>query len=321
MPAAQVLVVDDLPGNRQALIGLLAPYGMTVHGVGSGKEALEWASANRCDLIFMNHLMEGMDGVQTLRAIREAEAERNLRPVPIVALTANTAAETGEFFLERGFQDYISKPIEIVKLDTAVAKWIPPEKHLPGERRQPRDRRRPANRRSFADRRRGERRRIRGGDSAETPPPRKPAETELLLRQLDMLDSYRRHFEQGLAADAAYFSQFAALLESLGAANVPRALREKAASLREAGRSGNTAAVQELLPGFYAELRRISGERDPEAAPLAVPGERTDGLAGTFGAELARLKEALEQGDSGAAGAIMENLQALLKSPPFVPPG
>jgi signal transduction histidine kinase/CheY-like chemotaxis protein len=315
MPAAQALVVDDLPGNRQALIGLLEPYGMTVHSAGSGKEALERAAANRYDLIFVERLMEDMDGVQTLRAIREAEAERNLGAVPVVVLIANAVPETREFFLELGFQDYISRPIAIAQLDVALAKWIPPEKQLSGDRRRSRDRRRSANRRSFADRRRGERRGSRGGDNFETPSG-EPAATKLSRRQLDMLNSYRRHFEQGLAADAAYFNQFAALLESLGSANVPASLREQAASLREAGRSGNTAAIQELLPVFYAELRRITGESDPDAAPGAGP----DGLAGTFGAELARLKKAHEQGDTGAAGAIIEKMQALLKSPPSVPP-
>jgi signal transduction histidine kinase/CheY-like chemotaxis protein len=311
MPSARVLVVDDLPSNRQVITGLLAPYGMQVHSAGSGKEALQQAAANRYDLIFMDHLMEGMDGVQAVQAIREMEAARKIPAVPVIALTANAVTGMREFFLERGFQDYISKPIAIVKLDAAIAQWIPAEKQLPGDRRKPKDRRRAGNRRGFVDRRRGDRERRRDGDrrrnrerdAGQKPLRRGAVETELLQQRLNLLNHYRWHFEQGLAADAAYFKQFAALLESLGTGNLPPALREQAASLREAGRSGNVTTIRELLPGFYAELRRLSLE--------SGQGEKAASLSGVFDARLRRLRQALERGDGGAADALMRELRSL----------
>jgi signal transduction histidine kinase/CheY-like chemotaxis protein len=121
VPYGRVLVVDDMPVNLQVALGLLEPYGLNVDTALSGKEAIEKVrSVPSYDLIFMDHMMPEMDGIEATAIIRQWERE-----VPIIALTANALVGMKEMFLEKGFTDYLSKPIEITKLDEMIARWIP----------------------------------------------------------------------------------------------------------------------------------------------------------------------------------------------------
>ena len=130
-PDANILVVDDVLTNLKVVKGLLAPYGMQVSLCKSGEMALDAIKAIRCDMVFMDHLMPGMDGVETTKRIRALAAEDGyLASMPIVALTANAVFGMHEFFLENGFDDFMSKPIDVVKLNSILEKWIPKEKQL-----------------------------------------------------------------------------------------------------------------------------------------------------------------------------------------------
>jgi CheY-like chemotaxis protein len=86
----------------------------------SGEQAVGLAKENRYDIIFMDHMMPGMDGVEAAAAIRKLEGAA----VPIIALTANAISGMREMFLENGFSDYLSKPIDMAKLDKLIAAWI-----------------------------------------------------------------------------------------------------------------------------------------------------------------------------------------------------
>ncbi|MDR1352748.1 MAG: response regulator, partial [Treponema sp.] len=122
-PGARVLVVDDIAANLEVASGLLAPYSMKVDSCASGVQALHLAKQQPYDIIFMDHMMPGMDGIEVTAAIREFN-----KTVPIIALTANAVSGMRELFLEKGFNDFLSKPIEIAKLDALVAKWLPADK-------------------------------------------------------------------------------------------------------------------------------------------------------------------------------------------------
>ncbi|MDR0998760.1 MAG: response regulator [Treponema sp.] len=126
MPYGRVLVVDDVPTNLDVLTGLLMPYSLKVDTALSGQEAVEAVRRGepRYDLIFMDHMMPGMDGVEAVRIIRNELGEGYPRKVPIVVLTANAVAGNREMFLENGFDDFISKPIDIKRLDMALNQWI-----------------------------------------------------------------------------------------------------------------------------------------------------------------------------------------------------
>jgi CheY-like chemotaxis protein len=109
--------------------GLLAPYNMRVDLCKSGMTAIDALKTNRYDLIFMDHKMPDMDGIEATQRIREmGDEDEYFGNVPIVALTANAVSGTKEMFLENGFDDFLSKPIDTIKLNTALEKWIPKEK-------------------------------------------------------------------------------------------------------------------------------------------------------------------------------------------------
>jgi len=130
-PDANILVVDDVLTNLKVAKGLLSPYGIQVSMCKSGEMALDAVKASRYDMIFMDHLMPGIDGVETTERIRAFGAEDDyFTHVPIVALTANAVTGMREFFLENGFSDYMSKPVDVVKLNNVLEKWLPREKQV-----------------------------------------------------------------------------------------------------------------------------------------------------------------------------------------------
>jgi len=128
-PSAKVLVVDDINTNLKVAEGLLSPYKMQIDLRKSGRDAVEAVKFKKYDLVFMDHKMPDMDGVEATRAIRELGVDNPYyRDLPIIALTANAVTGIKEEFLKNGFNDYLSKPIETVKLNTVLEKWIPKEK-------------------------------------------------------------------------------------------------------------------------------------------------------------------------------------------------
>jgi CheY-like chemotaxis protein len=126
-PAARLLIVDDNAANLKVAEGLLAPYRSRIDICMSGAEAIRLARENRYDVIFMDHMMPEMDGMEAAAAIRALEGEY-FKTLPIVALTANAVVGMRETFLQNGFSDYLPKPIEIAKLNEIMEKWIPREK-------------------------------------------------------------------------------------------------------------------------------------------------------------------------------------------------
>jgi len=128
-PHARILVVDDIVTNLKVAEGLLAPYRTTVDTCLTGLQSIEMVKHNKYDIVFMDHMMPGMDGVEATAAIRALEKEQQRKHrVPIIALTANAVVGMREMFLENDFDDFISKPIDISKLDEILDRWIPKEK-------------------------------------------------------------------------------------------------------------------------------------------------------------------------------------------------
>ena len=128
-PDAHVLVVDDNAVNLEVAKGLLSAYQMKIDLALSGPEAIEFVRHTRYDLIFMDHMMPVMDGIDTTIAIRAIEGEYYAN-VPIIALTANAISGAREMFKAEGLNDFLAKPIEISKLNAVVTHWIPAEKQL-----------------------------------------------------------------------------------------------------------------------------------------------------------------------------------------------
>jgi signal transduction histidine kinase/DNA-binding response OmpR family regulator/HPt (histidine-containing phosphotransfer) domain-containing protein len=120
MPYGRILIVDDVETNLYVAKGLMVPYGLKIDLATSGFEALEKVkSAGSYDVIFMDHMMPKMDGIETTKRLRESGYAGS-----IVALTANALAGQAEIFLKSGFDGFISKPIDIRQLNVTLNKLI-----------------------------------------------------------------------------------------------------------------------------------------------------------------------------------------------------
>jgi PAS domain S-box-containing protein len=127
MPYGSVLIVDDIEPNLYVAEGLMKPYGLKIETVMNGYDAIaKIKEGNVYDIIFMDHMMPGIDGIETTVKIREMEYRE-----PIVALTANALAGQADIFLQSGFNEFISKPIDTRQLNHVLNKHVrdkqPPE--------------------------------------------------------------------------------------------------------------------------------------------------------------------------------------------------
>ena len=125
LPYAKVLVVDDVPANLSVAKAMLQQYAMKVDCVSSGPEAIQLlrSGANHYNAIFMDHMMPGMDGVETLHHIRALDND-HAHSVPIIILTANVISGNEQMFLDQGFQAFIAKPIDPAKLNEIIDTWV-----------------------------------------------------------------------------------------------------------------------------------------------------------------------------------------------------
>jgi signal transduction histidine kinase/DNA-binding response OmpR family regulator len=128
-PDAKVVVVDDNEFNLRVANGLLRLQGIQAVTIDSGAKAIEELSANDYDLVFMDHMMPEMDGIETTSRIRKmGDKDAKYTKLPIIALTANAVSGAREMFLANGFNDFISKPIDSAELVRILKSWLPAEK-------------------------------------------------------------------------------------------------------------------------------------------------------------------------------------------------
>ncbi|MCL2303714.1 MAG: response regulator [Planctomycetaceae bacterium] len=125
MPYARVLVVDDIITNLDVVKGQLQAYKIHVHCVTNGPQAVSLIrdAKVKFDAIFMDHMMAEMDGIEATRIIRQIDTDY-ARNIPIIALTANAIIGNEEMFLNNGFQAFLSKPVDIARLDEVIQRWI-----------------------------------------------------------------------------------------------------------------------------------------------------------------------------------------------------
>lgn len=121
-----VLAVDDEEMNLVVAKGLLGSYGIEVDTCLSGKEAIERCSDTSYDIVFLDHMMPGFDGVETMKRIREVN-HGMYQDRPVIALTANTISGAREMFRNEGFTEFIPKPIERAVLERVLRKVLPEE--------------------------------------------------------------------------------------------------------------------------------------------------------------------------------------------------
>jgi len=142
-PQAKILVVDDNDFNIKVAHGLLELFEIDADTALSGEEALELVKKNDYDLVFMDHMMPGMDGLETTAAIR-ALGEK-YKKLTIVALTANAIQGAQEMFLANGLNGFLSKPIVMPNFRKTLLEWLPPDKIIKKARKKKGDKARKAD--------------------------------------------------------------------------------------------------------------------------------------------------------------------------------
>jgi signal transduction histidine kinase/CheY-like chemotaxis protein len=124
-PGVRVLVVDDIEINLDLTEAMLDAFDISADLAPKGEIALDLVQKNGYDLIFMDHMMPGMDGIETTRRIRGMGGK--YAGIPIIALTANVINGAEAMFLENDFNGFLAKPIEFASLNGCLRKWLPPD--------------------------------------------------------------------------------------------------------------------------------------------------------------------------------------------------
>ena len=125
-PQAKILVVDDNAINLTIATELIAPIKAQIDTANGGQNAIDKVAAGDYDIVFMDHMMPEIDGVDATKTIRAASKDAD-KPV-IIALSANVMEEAKRLFAEAGMNDFVAKPVEVKDIITKIKKWLPPEK-------------------------------------------------------------------------------------------------------------------------------------------------------------------------------------------------
>ncbi len=130
-PDARILIVDDNAVNLTVAKGLIEPLNMNVDTALSASDAIQMVSKTKYDVIFMDHMMPEVDGVEATHIIRRMFP--SYVETPIIALTANAVGGAKEMFLSEGMSDFVAKPIEVKEIVSKLRKWLPQDKILPAD--------------------------------------------------------------------------------------------------------------------------------------------------------------------------------------------
>jgi signal transduction histidine kinase/CheY-like chemotaxis protein len=247
-PETRILIVDDIITNLTVAEGLLAPYKIQIDCCTGGLQAVRLVEKNRYDIVLMDHMMPGMDGIEAAKAIRSLNTEHS-QGLIIIALTANAVSGMREMFLQNGFDDYLSKPIELNKLDRLLRKWIPEEKK---EKVSP----------AVALTERGSGMCIDGVDIARgiTMSGGGQAAYRKVLSSFrkDALERLPQLEHVPTEQEIALFTINVHALKSAAATIGATAVSEEAAEMEKAGKAGDINAIKQGLDFFHRDLKKLA---------------------------------------------------------------
>ena len=306
-PDAKVLVVDDINTNLKVAEGLLLPYKMQVNLCSSGLAAIEAMKSTRYDLVFMDHKMPVMDGIEATTRIREMDdTDPYFRKVPVIALTANAVSGTKEMFLENGFNDYLSKPIDTVQLNAVLERWIPEKKQRASKaasgkknaRKEP----------EIQSNIRIEGINVSRGIALSGGTTEQYLDT-LALFYKDGLEKIKELTKCVETDDLSLYTIYVHALKSASANIGAQALSEAAKVLEEAGDNEDPNFVKTHNTGFLADLRTLLDRINDVLISFRknAGGKKAD--TETIKAELVNLKTAINDLDAGSINNIIEELR------------
>lgn len=324
-PNAHVLVVDDNKVNLDVTARLLTTYGIKADLADSGAKAIEMINSAYYDLVFMDHMMPDMDGVDTTKMIR-ARGDAYSSELPIVALTANAISGAKEMFLESGFNDFISKPIQIPLLEKILEAWLPEQMITYSE----------AGGKNFR---------------ADTPdnsvifgiepdgayiPPADMAEDDIVIPNVDVmaglklcggnidaylaiLKTFMETAEESILRIETYahsrdYKNYTTEVHGLKSSSLAigaAGLSEMAKNLEQAGKVEDYKYIAENTPALIARFSEIAENIKPFVEKDETEDENKPPIdADTLKADLERVLEAIDNLDSHAAMEILDRLAA-----------
>ncbi|WP_461245840.1 ATP-binding protein [Treponema sp. R6D11] len=292
MPYGRVLVVDDVETNLYVSRGLMAPYGISVDTAISGFEAIEKVrNGASYDIIFMDHMMPKMDGIEAAKIIRDFGYTR-----PIVALTANALAGQAEIFLKNGFDDYISKPIDIRQLNSVLNKLIrdkQPEEVLKEARKQKNN--------LYAA----------GNHNIAVEPQLAEyfkRDAKKAIRILSMICENKCRREADVSAYIINVHSMKSALANVG----ENELSNEASQLEQIGRDNNIDLILSSLPAFLEKLNKVVEKFDTseEDAAAEDAGQQTIDLA-VLTEKLNAIQTACASYDKKAAKTALSELKQM----------
>ena len=273
MPYGRVLIVDDVETNLYVARGLLAPYGLSVETAMSGFETIDKIKAGfSYDIIFMDHMMPRMDGIEAAKIIRGLGYSQ-----PIVALTANALAGQAAIFMENGFDDFISKPIDTRQLNMTLNKLIRdkyPADVVEAARKQ-KDRLHSG----------GGQREALGPDLAEI----FIRDAKKAMTHIDAIYSNKFRRDDDLST---FIINIHAMKSAL--ANIAEsALSAEAATLERAGRENNINLILSEIPSFLEKLGAIVKRLEPAFVKTGEDAGENANAAGNYSGDIQYLREKL----------------------------
>jgi PAS domain S-box-containing protein len=286
MPYGSVLVVDDMETNLYVTRGLLAPYGLSIDTVASGLEAIGIIRGGKTyDIVFMDHMMPGMDGVEATKILRELNYTGS-----IVAFTANIVIGQAEMFLENGFDDVLSKPIDLRKLNCLLNRLI--------RDKQPREVIELARRQK--------------DDAKATPEPLDGQLTKIFMRDAEKAIATMEAIYINRSRSDNDRQQYVISAHAMKSAlaNIgKKELSAVALKLEQAGRAGNVDEMLDETPAFLNALRALV----EEITPREEDGDEDEANAGEDRAylceQLLDIQAACAEYDKKAAKTALRKLQ------------
>ncbi|MCL2852258.1 MAG: PAS domain-containing protein [Defluviitaleaceae bacterium] len=305
MPYGKILIVDDVETNIYVARGLMTPYGLKVDSSDSGFSAIEKVkSGKEYDVIFMDHMMPQMDGIETTKRLREIGYTK-----PIVALTANAVAGQAQIFLGNEFDDFISKPIDIRNLNVILNKLVRdknPSEVVEAARQQALEKQPQAV----------------ASDAQK--PEVDPQFIEIVMkdasRSLAVLEGIA---EKGGPKDENELRTYVIHVHGMKSAlaNVGKMdLSAAAMKLEELGREDNTEAIIAETPEFLNELKAFVASLKPLEEEVDAEGDfldETDEGNALLREKIVVIKAACEEYDVSVAEDVINELRALTWSQPI----
>jgi signal transduction histidine kinase/FixJ family two-component response regulator/HPt (histidine-containing phosphotransfer) domain-containing protein len=300
-PDAKALIVDDITANLLVAEGLLNHRKVKSDSAKRAVEAIDLIKANVYDIVFMDHMMPEMDGVEATARIRAINGDY-FKNLPIIALTANAVSGMREMFLESGMNDFLAKPIEPAKLDDILKKWLPPEKIREGAEEAEAENENSgefigalgkiagvSTERALA---------YAGGDESML-----EGNVRMITGMLpEVAETLPGLIDSNLSLYAIQIHGLKNMLGNIGAYQ----LAETAQEIENFAKAGEAETCRELASGFLSDLSRLITEL---SALTANPEDKQKGDAETFYGALPKIRAAAEMFDSALSLELLSELR------------